>query len=175
MLSSTILNVNIKNSSFNDNESIIKDKIIKLNFEGELTLKKCYIDELGFSFFKTGNFEPKYNYFKKDENTLEIRLEVPGLANCKVSHNIMGDKTVITIKGEKKKDSKPKELEDNLFNIREFSEFELNIPLKAELFKINQEEPKKLKFVNGIFCIQYEIAKHNMKEVEASPEKTEDL
>ena len=29
--------------------------------------------------------EPKYNYFKPDENTLEIRLEVPGNVNCDVN------------------------------------------------------------------------------------------
>ena len=57
----------------------MKNKIIKLNLEKEkLILKKCQMDELGFSFFKTGDFEPKYNYYKPDEKTLEIRLEVPG-------------------------------------------------------------------------------------------------
>ena len=77
-LSEKILNDNIKDASFNENEKIIEDKIIKLQYEKDLTLKKCFTDELGFSFFKTGDFEPKYNYFKPDENTLEIRLEVPG-------------------------------------------------------------------------------------------------
>jgi len=78
------------------------------------------------------------------------------------------------VKGEKKKDSKPKELEDNLFNIREFSEFELNIPLKAEDFKISQEKPKKLIFANGICIIQYELA-HKGKETEVSADQSEDL
>ena len=174
LLSNTILNVNIEKGSFNENENIIEEKIIKFNFEKELSLKKCFIDELGFSFFKTGNFEPKYNYFKPDENTLEIRLEIPGITSCKVAHNIIGDETIVTIKGEKKKDSKPKELEDNLFNIREFSEFELNIPLKAEKFRINQDEPKKLKFTNGICCIQYELTKP-AKEAEVTVEQSEDL
>ena len=145
-----------------------------MNLEKELNLKKCYIDELGFSLFKTGNFEPKYNYFKPDENTLEIRLEVPGITTCKVDHNIIGDETIIKVKGEKKKDSKPKELEDNLFNIREFSEFELNIPLKAEDFKISQEKPKKLIFANGICIIQYELAQKG-KETEVSADQSEDL
>ena len=173
-LSSTILKEKIEDASFNENENIIKDKIIKLKYEKDLSLKKCYIDELGFSFFKTGNFEPKYNYFKPDENTLEIRLEIPGITICKVHHNIIGDETIIAVKGEKKKDSKPKELEDNLFNIREFSEFELNIPLKAEDFKISQEKPKKLIFANGICIIQYELA-HKGKETEVSADQSEDL
>ena len=87
---------------------------------------------LGFSFFKTGDFEPKYNYFKPDENTLEIRLEVPGRTPLTTFHNIVGDDTIVTIKGTKMKDTNPKELNYNFVNIREFSDFELNIPLKAE-------------------------------------------
>ena len=131
--------------------------------------------EKGFSFFKADNYEPKYNYFKYNENTLEIRLEVPGITICKVDHNIIGDETIIKVKGEKKKDSKPKELEDNLFNIREFSEFELNIPLKAEDFKISQEKPKKLIFANGICIIQYELAQKGKDSNEISDENSEEL
>ena len=79
------------------------------------------------------------------------------------------------MKGEKKKDSKPKELKDNLFNIREFSEFELNIPLKVENFKINQEKPKKLIFANGICIIQYELAQKGKDSNEISAENSEEL
>ena len=139
-----------------------KEKVIKLNLEEgkELSLKKCSTDELRFSFFKTGNFEPKYNYFKPDEKTLEIRLEVPGNVKCDVNHKIVRDETVISIRGNKNKDSQPKEPNYNLFNIREFSEFEVNIPLKVEEFKISQTRPNEgyPKFVNGVCCIQYELA-----------------
>jgi len=143
LLSKTILKDTILDAKFTDNDKILRDKIIKLEYEKELTLKKCFIDELGFSFFKTGNFEPKYNYFLADETTLEVRLEAPGLSTCKVSHNIVGDETIITIKGVKSKDKKPEDFDKNLFNIREFSDYEINIPIKAEKFKIIQEEPKK--------------------------------
>ena len=173
-LSSTILNDDIEKNEFN--KDIIEDKKIILEKKENLTLKKCYTDELGFSFFKTGDFEPKYNYFKPDENTLEIRLEVPGKNECITSHKIIGDETVVTVKGKKIKDNQPKAPIYNLFNIREFSDFELNIPLKAEDFKISQSEPKKgyPKFNNGICIIQYELAP-KVKEVKASPEGTEDL
>ena len=131
-----------------------------MEIEGELSLKKDYTDELGFSFFKTGDFEPKYNYFKPDENTLEIRLEVPGNIKCNVCHKIIEDKVIITIKGEKKLDSQPAEPKDNLFNTREFSEYEINIPLKIEDFEIFQPKPKEgyPRFINGICIIQYELA-----------------
>ena len=157
ILSDTILNDNIEDVPFTDNDKIIKDKIIKLNLEKELNLKKCYIDELGFSLFKTGNFEPKYNYFKPDENTLEIRLEIPGNGKCDVNHKVMGDKTVITVKGIKNKDKDPKEPNYNLFNIREFSEFELNIALKTEDLQISKIKEQYPKFKNGICFIQYEL------------------
>ena len=175
LLSKTILKDSIKDAKFTDNDKILKDKIIKLEYDKELILKKCFIDELGFSFFKTGNFEPKYNYFLADETTLEVRLEAPGLSTCKVSHSIVGDETIITIKGEKNKDKKPKNFDENLLNIREFSEYEINIPIKAEKFKINQEEPKKKTFINGIFCIQYELAPKSKETQEFGIGKVEDL
>ena len=159
-LSDTILNDNIEDVPFTKNDKIIEDKIIKLEYEKNLNLKKCYTDELSFSFFKAGYFEPKYNYFKPDENTLEIRLEIPGNVKLDVNHKIVGDETVISIKGNKIKDSQPKEPNYNLFNKREFSEFELNIPLKVEDFKINKTKPNEgyPKFVNGVCIIQYELA-----------------
>ena len=160
LLLNIILNNNIKNASFSDNNKIIEDKKMKLEFKENLNLKKCYTDELRFSFFKAGYFEPKYNYFKPDEKTLEIRLEVPGNVKCEVKHDVIGDETVISIKGNKAKDKQPEKPNYNLFNIREFSQFELNIPLKVEDFKISKPKPNEgyPKFVNGVCIIQYELA-----------------
>ena len=127
--------------------------------EKPLSLKKCLTDELGFSLFKTGNFEPKYNYYKPDNNTLEIRLEVPGNTTCSVSHKVIGDKTIITVNGNKNKDKMPEKLKDNIKDVREFGQFELDIPLPVEEFKISQKKPKnELQFTNGICIIQYELA-----------------
>jgi len=175
-LSEKILNDNIKDASLNVNEKIIKDKIIRLKYEKELTLKKCFTDELGFSFFKTGDFEPKYNYFKPDENTLEIRLEVPGRTPLTTFHNIVGDDTIVTVKGTKMKDTNPKEPNSNIVNIREFSDFELNIPLKAEQYKINGTKPKEgyPKYNSGVCLIQYELA-NKAEETNANPEDAEEL
>ena len=155
-LSSIILNNEIKEFNFTENEKISENRTIKLNFEGELLLKKCYIDELGFSLFKTDHFEPKYNYFKPDDQTIELRVEIPGNVECKATYAVHGDETIITIKGEKKKDSKPEKFEENLFNIREFSEFELNVPLKVQDYQIIKEKEKG-KFINGIYIIQFQL------------------
>ena len=62
-ISKIIINNKISKEYFNSNEEIFKNELIKLNLKDKLSLKRCYMDELGFSFFKTGDFEPKLNYF----------------------------------------------------------------------------------------------------------------
>ena len=169
-LSKTILNDKIDKNLFNSTEDILNTNKIKLNKKEELSLKKCYTDELGFSFFKTRDFEPKYNYFKPDDNTLEIRLEIPGNGKCSVSHKVEGDQTIITVTGNKENDKTPKDPKDNILNIREFGQFELNIPLKVEEYKINAPKPKKDPvFTSGVCCIQYELAQKG-DVVEAKPD-----
>ena len=158
-LSNIILNVDIEKAKFNESKKIIEDKKMELDFKDNLLLKNCYTDELGFFIFKSNNVDIKYNYFKPDEKTLEIRVEIPGNVKIDVNHKDVGDNTIITIKGKKNKDKIPEELKDNLFNLREFGDFEVNIPLKIEEFKINQSKPKEgyPKFSNGICLIQYEL------------------
>ena len=104
-------------------------------------------------------FVPKYNYFKPDEKTLEIRLEVPGNVKLKPTHTVIGDESIITIKGKKSKDKKPDKIEDNVINLREYGDFELKIPLKVQEFKLISNQPIKgfPKFVNGICKIQYAL------------------
>ena len=163
ILASNFLIGDTKNMEFieeeiEENEAIEKIMKLKLGENEEISLKKCYTDELGFSLFKTDKFEPKYNYFKPDERTLEIRLEIPGNCKCSAIHKVIGEETIITIKGKKNRDKTPK-LEDDLYDIREYTEFELNIPLKVEEFKIQSEKPKDEypKFINGVCLIQYEL------------------
>ena len=147
----------------------IKDKIEKIIYptspskiekeENDYENSFSLTDEI-FSINKIKKFEPKYNYFKPDENFLEIRLEVPGNIRIDVTHKIVKDLTIITVKGIKKPDKNPVEIEYNLYNMREFGEFEVNIPLKTEYFLINKTIPNEgyPKFVNGICLIQYSLA-----------------
>ena len=48
-------------TDFDDSES----NYIKLKDVKNIQLKKCLIDELGFSNLKTNGFEPTYNFYKK--------------------------------------------------------------------------------------------------------------
>ena len=140
-----------------DFENTDNKLLIKLNNPSKLVLKKCLIDELGFSNLKSNGFEPTYNYYKKDDKII-VRVEGPG--NCSINSSIdyAGEYTIIKINGNKKKDKEPQKLEDNIFNSRELGDFSLDIPLKSYDYLIKNEDPiigeKK-----GILILEYQIDK----------------
>jgi len=138
---------------FDDNEN---EKCIKLNSKDNIILKKCLIDELGFSNLKGDGFEPKYSYYKKDKNTLIIFLECPGICSLTPYVYYEGVYNIIKLSGIKNKDKEPLKFEDNLFNTREFGKFSLEIPLKTEEFLISDIE-KPIKKDEGIFIITVKI------------------
>ena len=146
----------IEISDFNSNEDNIQNKIIKLKEKKDLSLKKCIIDEIGFQTFKGNGFEPQYNYFKNG-NTLEIRVELPGnVAPIIGSPECLEENTVITIRGEKKRDKVPEKFEENIYNSRDFGNFNLEIQFKTEDYRINSTiKDKKLK--QGILFLTYEL------------------
>ena len=135
--------------------------MIKLKDEKDIILKKCLIDELGFSNLKANGFDPTYNYYKKD-NKIIVRLEAPG--NCKLNSSIeySGEYTIIKIYGNKKKDKEPEKLEDNLFNSREIGDFSVEIPLKADDFTLENKEPI-IKDMKGIIIFEYNLIEKNQK------------
>ena len=49
------------------NEDILENKVIKLKEEKELTLKRCFIDEIGSQTFKGNGFEPAYNFLEMEK------------------------------------------------------------------------------------------------------------
>ena len=137
---------------FDDNEN---EKCIKLNSKDNIILKKCLIDELGFSNLKGDGFEPKYSYYKKDKNTLIIFLECPGICSLTPDVYYEGVYNIIKLSGIKNKDKEPLKFEDSLFNTREFGKFSLEIPLKTEEFLISNIEP--IEKSDGIFIITVKI------------------
>jgi len=91
------------NSFDNTNPETIKFKDNK-----DIILKKCLIDELGFSNLKANGFEPTYNIFKKNDDLIMIRIEVPG--NCNLDPPTIefeGEYNIIKLTGEKKRDKEP--------------------------------------------------------------------
>ena len=134
---------------------IEENNCLKLKQNQEITLKKCLIDELGFSNLKGNGFDPYYNYYKKNDN-LMIRVEAPGNCDIKPSIIYSGEYTVINLTGEKKKDKEPEKLEDNIHNTREFANYYLDIPLKTEEYLISNDAPKIME-KKGVFMIQYKL------------------
>ena len=148
----------IKLENFDENE-----KIIKLNKPNNLTLKKCLIDELGFSNLRTNGFMPVYNYYKKDDSII-VRVEAPG--NCSLKSSIInsGEYTIIRLEGNKKKDKEPAEIKDNIYCNREIGEFSLDIALKSSEYILKNEEPT-LAEKKGVIMLQYKLdEKKNVAE-----------
>ncbi len=138
---------------YNDN----KLESIKLTKEKNITLKRCLIDELGFSNLNSNGFEPNYNFYKEIKDNIEkiiIRLEVPG--NYSIESNVVYNEelTIIKLKGNKRKDKFPEKLEDNIFNSREFGPFNIDIPLKTEEYLIKNSSPT-VSDKKGILMIEY--------------------
>ena len=128
---------------------------IKLKRDKEITLKKCFIDEIGFSNLITNGFEPKYNVFKKD-NKIIIRVEAPGNCPMVAEKIVQGERFIIRLSGEKKKDIVPEKLEDNIYNKREIGKFFLDIPLSSKEY-IFSEKPPTFDYHSGVQFIEYEL------------------
>ena len=149
-----------------------KEEIIKLNSPKDITLKKCLIDELGFSNLKSNGFEPAYNYYKKD-NKIIVKVEIPGNCEVKSKLNFAGEYTIIKISGEKKKDKEPEKLNNNIINKRELGPFSLNIYLKTEDYLLKNKDPSSV-CKKGVYIIEYEMENKN-QEVILNNEKDEEI
>ncbi len=157
----------IKPENFDNTDN----KIIKLNKPTNITLKKCLIDELGFSNLRTNGFMPLYNYYRK-EDKLIIRLEAPG--NCSLQSSILyiGEYVTIRIEGNKKKDKEPEDVKNNIYNNREIGDFSLDIGLKATEYTLKNEDPK-ISDKKGVFVLEYTI-EDNKKKVTEYKQNEED-
>ena len=135
-----------------DNSS---NNLIKLSSQTNgVTLKKCLIDELGFSNLKGNGFEPTYNCYKRD-NKIIVRVEVSGNKDLKVSQEHNSSYNIIKVEGEKKKDKEPEKNDDVMFTNREFGKFSLDIPLSPE-FCIKNSRPK-IEDKKGLIIIEFEL------------------
>ena len=145
-----------------DNSDKLSKKYIKLYQPDNIILKNCYIEELGFSNFNSnGIFEPKYNYYKKDDQII-VRVEAPGNSTIESNIEVKGERTFIKLIGTKIKDKEPEELEQNLFNSREIGSFSLRIPLKTGEYLINNELPK-IEKKNGVFILYFKLEEKQNK------------
>ena len=149
-----------------DEEQILKNKVIKLKIPQEITLKRCLID--GFSNLKGNGFDPKFNYYKKDDKII-IRVEAPGNSTIESDFDYSGEYTIIRINGEKMFDIEPKNSNDNIHSTREFGHFNLDIPLKKEDYYFKSRQPK-IYVKNGIVILEYECEQNLNKNIYNSKE-----
>ena len=146
---------NLKEEDFDNSNNAL----IKLNYPKNIILKKCLIDELGFSSLRVNGFEPTYNYYLKDDK-IQVRVEAPG--NCSVSSAIeyIGEYTIIKLTGEKKPDKEQDKISTLFFNNREIGKFSLELTIKAEDYIIKNEAPKYTP-KKGLLILEYNIEKIN--------------
>ena len=147
--------------------------LIKLKDDSEIILKKCLIDELGFSNLKANNFEPTYNIYKKN-NKLIVRFEVPGnTGDISSEIELSGEYNIIKITGFKKQDKEP-EKDDNIFNTREYGNFYFEIPLKTKDYLLSGEDfPYKIK--KGVCILEFNLLEKEKKIIHKVDDDDDDL
>ena len=131
--------------------------LIKLKTPTTITLKKFFIDELGFQNMKANGFEPNYSYYKINDAII-VKMEVPGNCYLETSCHFGGEYTIIKINGRKEKDGNLEMENCNIYNGRDFGNFSVNIPIKQEDFVIKNEKPLFYS-ENGIIILSYKIEK----------------
>ena len=140
-------------------------KSIKFKNKKDIILKRCLIDELGFSNFKANGFEPKYNIYKKDKNKIIVKVEVPGNSTIEPTIQMNGEYNLIKLTGEKMKDKEPDNLDNNIFNIREIGRFNLEIPLKMSEYRLKLKNPIITR-AKGILSLEYDLETYDCNNEE---------
>ena len=158
-----IENLNKDEIKFDDTNK----NLIKLNNPQQIILKRCFIDELGFSNIRASGFTPNYSYyFNNITKQMIVDVEAPGNCNLDSSVSLDGEYIVINISGNKKLYEK-----QAIISGREFGHFSLDIPLRLRDLCIKQsgrelvfknEEPK-IEKKDGIFTIVYQLEESILK------------
>ena len=131
------------------------------NSSTKVKLKKCLIDELGISNFLCNGFEPKYDYYIKD-NKFFVNIELPGeYDELEGDFQKEGAYTFITISGIKKNNSPNNKDITNFFNKRDYGNFSIRIKLE----KINLKDDPEFDLKDGIGCFIYKLEVPNKKKV----------
>ena len=155
-VSESILEKPLKREDITDSDN----KKIKLsNKEQQIKLKRCLIDELGFSNFLATGFEPKYDYYV-NEDKLVINIEMPGdFKDVKVRTDSEGAYTIININGNKYNPIKEKNENEKIVYLGKYRDYgEFNIRIKIEGYNLKDNKPNVMKRNDkGITTIEYNL------------------
>jgi hypothetical protein len=166
--SNDILEENIKKNQiyFDQKNNSIK---LKENINS-ITLKKYFIDELGFTLQKN-RYSPKYSQFLKGDKLI-FKIEFPGNGRIKPDKRIENGDYIFIFNGEKYND---KELIDDKnndkkklkleYSDREYGNFNLELKISQNLIQLrNYANPPKMykeknekNELNGIVVFEYEV------------------
>ncbi len=141
----------------------IEDNTFKVEVPFKLSLKKCFIDEIGLTSYKGLISTPPFSYFKKD-NKFTIQIEYCGkVEDIKVKKNILNGQYKFTIIGKTVKNDKDK-IKSIISNIEE-GDFIVSFAVGLNFITIKRndfEEDNDEK--NGIMNIIYDLAEMNNKD-----------
>ena len=148
-ISENILENSIKPEDIIHNED---DRIKLKSSETKVILKKCLIDELGISNFLCNGFEPKYDYYIKDDKIF-VNIELPGeYDEIEGELEKEGAYQFITISGNKKNNNS-NDGATNFFNKRDYGNFSIRIKLE----KVNLIDNPEFTLEKGIGCFIYPL------------------
>ncbi len=161
----------LDNIEVNENNiEVIEDKddtrrinriiILKCGEQKELVLKKCLVDELGFSNFCGSGYEPKFRYYIQNSK-LYINIEVPGIKEDETEYDvdIVGENYQFKFSGVKEIGKTPKnddEKQKYFSNIIE-GPFKLIFQLKISDFPLVDKENAEFDYVDGILTAIFEL------------------
>jgi hypothetical protein len=155
------------NNNGNEKDSSIKNQLI---------LKKCLVDELGFSNFCGSGYEPKFRYYIQNSK-LYINIEVPGIKEDETEYDvdIVGENYQFKFSGVKEIEKTPKnddEKQKYFSNIIE-GPFKLLFQLKISDFPLLDKEKAEFDYIDGILIAIFELKmeKRGNKKVEFKNKK----
>ncbi len=125
----------------------------------QLILKKCLVDELGFSNFSESAYEPKFRYYIQNSK-LYNKIEVPGIKEDETEYEvqIIGENYQFKFSGVKEIEKTPKndEKEKYISNIIE-GPFKLVFQLKFSDFPLVDKYKPQFEYVDGIMTAIFEL------------------
>ena len=131
----------------------------QIRIKNQLILKKCLVDELGFSNFSGSAYEPKFRYYIQ-KSKLYINIEVPGIKEDETEYDvqIIGENYQFKFSGVKKFEKIPKndEKEKYFSNIIE-GPFKLLFQLKISDFPLVDKDEPRFEYVDGIMTAIFEL------------------
>ena len=152
---------------------IIENNNFRVEVPFTLSLKKCYIDEIGLTSYKGLISTPPFCYFKKD-NKFTIQIEYCGkLEELKVKKNILNGQYKFTILGKTVKNDKDI-IKSIISNIEE-GDFIVSFAVGLSFITIKSSKYTEEKDdKNGIISIIYELAEMNNDENQDGEELGDD-